>query len=164
MGGQGAQSPSPERTRGSATGSRLGETRVSQLLGRREVVGIGAVRPTPGVAVVGIDSQALTYLVEAIEPGYDPAADDPVVAAERVAMVRSYLYGDVRFWVMPTVAAEYNEIRSPDRHLRHERATRMLLHDALIKAPGDAIDVRASEFQPFHSGIADCRVVAEAEA
>lgn len=115
------------------------------------------------MAFVGIDSQALTYLVEAIEPGYDPAAD-PALAAERVAMVRSYVYGGVRFWVMPTVEAEYNRIRNPDRHLRHQRAAWILLHDAPIRAPAGAIDTRASELRPFHAaGANDCRIVAEAE-
>jgi hypothetical protein len=115
------------------------------------------------MVLVGIDSPALTYLVEAIKPGYDPSADDPVLAAERVAMVRNYVYGGVQFWVLPTVECEYNRIRDPDRHLRHERAAWILLHNAPIRVSAAAIDTRAAELLPFHAGISDCLIVAEAE-
>ena len=101
--------------------------------------------------------------MEAIEPGYDPAADKPTLADQRLAMVRSYLYGRVQFWVMPTVETEYNRIRDPDRHLRHQRAAWTLLHDAPIRVSKDAIARRASELRLFHSGTADCHIVAEAE-
>jgi predicted nucleic acid-binding protein len=116
-----------------------------------------------GRRFVGIDSPSLTYLVEAIEPGYDPAADEPTLADQRVAMVRSYFYGNVQFWVIPTVETEYNRIRDPDRHLRHQQAAWTLLHDAPIRVPEDTINRRASELGLFHSGSADCRIVAEAE-
>jgi predicted nucleic acid-binding protein len=111
-------------------------------------------------SLVAIDSNVLTYLVEAIEPGYDPAADDPVLAAERIAMICTYLYAGVQFWVMPTVESEYNRIRDPSRHLRHQRAAWILLHDAPVDAPGN----RAGHLTGFHGGVEDCRIVAEAEA
>jgi hypothetical protein len=115
------------------------------------------------MAVVGIDSQVLTYLVEAIEPAYNPAADDLRLAPERVAMVRSYYYGNVRFWVLPTVECEYNQIRDPAKHLRHQRGAWVLLHDAPLGVPSAALDARAEELRAYHSGHADCRIVAEAE-
>jgi hypothetical protein len=105
----------------------------------------------------------LTYLVEAIQPGYNPAADNPVLAVERVAMVRSLVYGGVRFWVMPTVQSEYDKIRDPSRHLRHQRTAWILLHDAPVEAPPGAVEARASELQAFHPQAHDCRIVAEGE-
>ena len=44
-----------------------------------------------------IDSNALTYLVEAMTPGYAPILDESSLAAERLAMIRTYLYTDVLF-------------------------------------------------------------------
>ena len=114
-------------------------------------------------SLVAIDSNALTYLVEAIEPAYDPAHDAPGLAAERIAMIRTYLYGGVQFWVMPTVEAEYNRIQDPSRHLRHQRAAWILLHDAPVDTPANDLNVRARALNAFHSGATDCRIVAEAE-
>jgi hypothetical protein len=113
--------------------------------------------------LVAVDSNALTYLVEAVQPRYDPTRDPPALAAERVAMIRAYLYGGVQFWVMPTVEAEYNKIRDPSRHLRHQRAAWILLHDAPIEAPSNALDARASQLAFHDPGASDCRIVAEAE-
>jgi hypothetical protein len=113
---------------------------------------------------VAIDSNALTYLVEAMEPGYDPARDVPNLAAERIAMIRTYLYGGIQFWVMPTVEAEYNQIRGRSRHLDHQQAAWVLLHDAPLDTPSKSLDIRASQLAAHHPGANDCRVVAESEA
>lgn len=114
--------------------------------------------------LVAIDSNALTYLVEAMEPGYDPADDAPGLAAERIAMIRTYLYAGVQFWVMPTVEAEYNRIRDPSRHLRHQRTVWILLLDAPVDAPSDSLTARARQLASHHPGANDCRIVAESEA
>jgi hypothetical protein len=114
--------------------------------------------------LVAIDSNALTYLVDAIEPSYDPDHDAPALAAERKAMIRAYIYGGVQFWIMPTVEAEYDKIRDPSRHLRHQRAAWILLHDAPIGASANALSARASQLAPHHPDANDRRIVAEAEA
>lgn len=114
--------------------------------------------------LVAIDSNALTYLVEAIEPGYDPKRDVPELAAERIAMIRTYLYAGVQFWVMPTVEAEYNRIRDPLRHLRHQRTAWILLHDAPVEAPPNALATRAAQLASHHPGANDCSILAESEA
>jgi hypothetical protein len=78
-------------------------------------------------------------------------------------MLRSYFYGAIRFWIMPTVRREYDAIPDPSRHLRHQKAAWIHLHDAPIHPPGGMVDARTSGLQAFHSGHADCRIVAEAE-
>jgi hypothetical protein len=74
--------------------------------------------------LVKIDSNALTYLGEAIEPVYDPSRDDPGLAEQRVAMIRSYFYGSVQFWVLPTVELECDQIRNRSKHRSHQHAVR----------------------------------------
>ena len=59
---------------------------------------------------VAIDSNALTYLIQAIEPGYDPKHDDPILAKERIAMIRIYLYTGYALYVLPEVESEYKKI------------------------------------------------------
>ena len=83
---------------------------------------------------VAVDSNALTYLVEPMEPGYDPALDDPVLVQERIAMVRILLYGDLDMWVSPTVKQESREIPSWYNKVRHDRPAGILLLDQPIDA------------------------------
>src|SRR5438093_10105566 len=52
---------------------------------------------------VAIDSNALTYLIDAVQIGYSPDLDPRPVDHERVAMLRCLFYGDCSFWVPPTV-------------------------------------------------------------
>jgi hypothetical protein len=114
--------------------------------------------------IVAIDSNALTYFVEAIEPGYDPTADAPDLAFERVAMIRSYLYGGVCFWIMPTAQEEYLRIRDPVRHKQHQSTAWVLFLDHPVSAEPALIENRAQELAQFHANLSDCMVVAEAEA
>lgn len=53
--------------------------------------------------MVAIDSNYLTYMLEAITPGYDPASDASGLAADRVAILRCYLYKGTVFRVLPTI-------------------------------------------------------------
>ena len=79
-------------------------------------------------------------------------------------MIRAYLYGGVQFWVMPTVEVEYNKIRDSSRHLRHQRAAWILLHDAPVDATSNALTARAGQLASDHPAANDCRIVAESEA
>ena len=132
--------------------------------------GLSQLKPGPlgghgrALAVfTAVDSNVLTYLVEAIEPAYDPTIGDPSIALERLAIVQSFIYGDVRFWVSPTVEVEYNRIRTPAKHLRHERTAWVLLEDVPLRGDQVALDARAQSLVAFHSDVDDCRIVAEAE-
>jgi len=61
---------------------------------------------------VAIDSNALTYLIEANQPGYDPSTDLQL-GKQRLAMIRTLFYSDRLLWVGPTVEAEYKKILNP---------------------------------------------------
>jgi hypothetical protein len=61
---------------------------------------------------VAIDSNALTYLVDANQEDYDPAADKDL-GNQRLAMIRTLFYSDRLLWVGPTVEAEYQKIPNP---------------------------------------------------
>lgn len=113
---------------------------------------------------IAIDSNALTYLIEAIDPDYDPSADKSKVALERIAMIRSYLYCDCPFQVLPTVAYEYSRISKEDWRLTHERVSNVLLLDDSSELDEEAIRLRAKDLFVHHSKEKDCRIAAEAEA
>ena len=113
---------------------------------------------------IGIDSNALTYLIDSTEPGYDPANDEPRLAVERVAMLRIFFYADLDFWVSPTVKVEYNKILDEYRNIRHGRFTDFLLLDQPIEVDEDRLKARVCKLLANHSGETDCRVLAEVEA
>ena len=54
---------------------------------------------------VAIDSNALTYLIEANQEEYDPSTDLHL-GRQRLGMIRMLFYSDRLLWVGPTVEAE----------------------------------------------------------
>jgi predicted nucleic acid-binding protein len=112
---------------------------------------------------VAIDSNALTYLLEAMEPGYDPVADDSALARERLAMIRSYLYAEQYFYVLPEVETEYRKIRHEDWRKAHESLVGTLLMEVFWVLDFSAVAHRKELFLKYHSKISDCQLIAEAE-
>lgn len=113
---------------------------------------------------IGVDSNALTYLIDATEPGYNPAKDEAALASERIAMLRIFLYGDRGFWVSPTVKQEYVKIRDQCRYVRHDSFTGCLLLDQSLEVPEQRLEARARELTRHHAGTRDCRILAEVES
>jgi hypothetical protein len=60
------------------------------------------------LSAIGLDSQCLSYLIDALE-GVPPPADDH--AEQKVALVRLYLYSPRTLWVTPAVEREFSRIR-----------------------------------------------------
>jgi len=113
---------------------------------------------------VAIDSNALTYLVEAMDPNYDPANDEPTLAVERISMLRTFIYAGIPFYVLPQVMKEYNRIPKFEWRNIHESTVGALLEDVLIDSQDNDIQKRKTEFMSFHPKNKDCQILAEAEA
>lgn len=112
-----------------------------------------------------LDSNALTYLVNAIfVGGYNPADDTSGLADERVAMARLFMYGDCGLWVPLIVRAETESI--PPGRFRdvQNRTTWYQLLDNDSHVSKSAIEKRVNELLQYHTGFNDCRVAAETEA
>ena len=110
-----------------------------------------------------VDSNTLTYLLEALTEDYDPALDHSALVHERVAMIRCYFYGDCSFWVTPTSQFEYAKIKNEAKRKLHDRWTKFMLQDMPLRTPLALLDRRTAELQLHHQGENDCRVVAETE-
>lgn len=109
---------------------------------------------------VGIDTQCLSYLIDAIS---GVAAPTDAFAPQKLALVRLFLYRSGTLWVTPRVAEECGRIRSVARAELHVSYMQVLfgelpIHDSF------AIAERARELSHYHSGANDCTIVAEAEA
>jgi hypothetical protein len=99
--------------------------------------------------VVALDSNSLTYLIEAVAEGYLPDRDHDEVAPERLAMLRLYCYTDCSFWVAPTVQAEYLRIKNDDRRTAHNIWASYDLEDVLPLATTSDLRLRASSWGRF---------------
>ena len=112
---------------------------------------------------VGLDSNAVTYLSDAMRATNDPSADGTEVGAERLALLRVYLYGPADLCVTPTVVAEYSRIRDIDSREFHESLGGVLLSDGPWQIDNDALESRSRQLLALHRKGNDCFALAEAE-
>lgn len=111
-----------------------------------------------------LDSNALTYLLDAVSRAYLPQADPDLIAAERLAMFRIYCYSGCKLWVSPTVKAEYIRISDSTKRESHHVWVSYHLEDVEPPVPDPILDLRAAVLNERHSDFDDCRIVAETEA
>lgn len=111
------------------------------------------------VPQVGLDSQCLSYLLDGISGVSEPTDS---LAAEKVALLRSWFYLAGTFTLTETVLTEVRKIRNSERRDLHESAVRTLFLDYPVR-DDDATTSRAKLFQAKHPKQNDCRILAEAE-
>jgi len=112
---------------------------------------------------IAIDSNALTFFVDAIETDYDPARDRADLAAEKVAVLRIYFYTGEPYYVVPTVEKEYRGIVERIKRTNHEDVHAVLMLDFVHEINENDIKQRADFYYRFHPCAEDCRILAEAE-
>jgi hypothetical protein len=109
---------------------------------------------------VGLDSQCLSYLLDAISEVSEPT--DPLTP-EKKALIRSWFYlEEGTFFITETVMKEVAEIRASDRRDFHERFVLTLFHDYPV-GNADVVTTRALYFYSIHPELNDCRILAESE-
>lgn len=118
---------------------------------------------TRNITAVGVDSNVLSYLVEALASEYDPSVDHSSLKSERIAIVRMYFYKALSYYVTSTVRFEYQRIRSTVRRDLHDRLCQFLLLDPW-SLNQTAHHKRTSDLLAHHNDRDDCSIVAEAES
>ena len=108
---------------------------------------------------VGLDSQCLSYIIDALEGIAEPTDS---LAEQRVALVRIFLYRLGTLWTTPTVKREFERIGEPTRRAKHQSWTSVLFGVYPLNDP-EAVWRRATELGKHHPDIDDCLVLAEAE-
>ena len=108
---------------------------------------------------IGLDSQCLSFLIDAIQGIAMPGAP---IAPEKLALVRTYLYTPGTLWVTPTVEEECAPIKNLDRRALHESWMSAVFGVRPVTNP-QRIQKRAEELHLTHKGLNDCRILAEAE-
>jgi hypothetical protein len=113
---------------------------------------------------ISIDSNSLTYLLEAISIGYDPQNDNSSLRSERLAMIRIFLYRDMGFfYVLPSVKKEYLKITDNQWRKEHENLVQILLKNYPFTLDKNNLHKRIRELLLYHNSTKDCTILAEAE-
>lgn len=108
---------------------------------------------------VGLDSQCLSYLIEAMSVTSAPTGN---LAPEKLALFRCFLYRPSGLHITPTVTAEWERIRNPDRLALHRSYSETLISQTQPISQSQ-IDTRTLALQSFRSDADDCRILSEAE-
>lgn len=113
----------------------------------------------PQKEAVGLDSQCLSYLIDAIAGISEPTDS---FAEEKKALLRSWFYTSGTFILTETVVSEINRIRNKDRRELHEGFMDTLFLSYPTK---NQIFIRekSAQFELIHPEPNDCRILAEAE-
>ena len=86
------------------------------------------------------------------------------LAQEKMALVRSFLYGPYSYFLTPTVDDEWRAIPDPVKRALHASWNNALFGTLpLEESTLDRISARVQMFSAQHSSESDCRVLAEAE-
>lgn len=112
--------------------------------------------------MVALDSNSLTYLIDALE--YINRPTGPLVE-DKVALARSYFYLPEcsPFHLSPTVFTEYGRIADEGRLAMHESWTSSHFCPIVPRPDPATVEEQAGRLLSHHSDVDDCRVVAECQ-
>jgi len=108
---------------------------------------------------IRLDSQCVSYLIDAMQSVEEPSGD---LAAEKVALFRTYLYTPGTLFVTRTVVDECAPIRDVQRRDLHDSYIKVLIGEWQLEDE-QSIRLRAKVLESHHRGKLDCRILAEAE-
>lgn len=117
----------------------------------------GLVRACMADLDIALDTNCLTYVIDALEGMAAPPTDG--LAEQKVALVRLFFYTPA-LWVTPTVEREALRISDSVRRANH--IGWMSVHFGVLR-PSGPVQRRATELEALHPEEKDCLVLAEAE-
>lgn len=107
---------------------------------------------------IGVDSQCLSYLIDAMAGVSEP---NDSLACERKALLRLYLYLPGTLYVTPTILTECAQIQQTDRRELHARFCNVLFDEVTVTKENE-VQSLVDKYSANHSGVNDCRILAEA--
>ena len=112
---------------------------------------------------VALDSNCVTYFLDAAEARFDPETDRTDLSDQRRCVVLLYFYAVSAYTGLPKVHEEVAAIQDPHKRRVHKQLLENLMLDVLEDLPVDARDRRVAALLDYHPKPADCRILAEAE-
>jgi hypothetical protein len=123
---------------------------------------VRCVAMTASLSEIALDSNCLSYVIEAMEGVAEPTGPTDDLAEQKVALVRLFLYTHGTLWTLPTGKEEFSHITDSARRARHESWTSVLFGVRPVSDPG-VVRKRAAELETLHRPLGDRIVLAEAE-
>jgi hypothetical protein len=112
---------------------------------------------------ISIDSNSLTYPIQASEPDYDSSDDEKSNYLEKISMLRIFLCGGLRCGILPQVIKEIHDISETKLKEIRQSTSGVLFHEIEISNSETEIDERKEKLLETHPKEKDCRLLAEAE-
>jgi predicted nucleic acid-binding protein len=111
---------------------------------------------------IAIDSNVLTYLLNASDPSYDPDADKSLLRKDKISILRVFLYQSELLYLLPTVETEFMRISEINVRKKHQIMAIVNFNDVL-RLDNTKIRSLKKIFKKFHTKENDCQILAEAE-
>lgn len=108
---------------------------------------------------IGLDTHCVSYLIDSWLYGDEPKDS---LANERIALTRLFFYVPDTLRTTQTVVDECIKIKSPERAELHKSSIDTLFSQDQINF-SEKVFHRSKYLEKFHSGINDCKVLAENE-
>jgi hypothetical protein len=109
-----------------------------------------------------LDNMVLSYLVEAMDDGYDPEKDDEALGRQRLAALRLFLWAEIA--VGETAVEQSQRTRDESWREKLGRLTSILVPELVVPEEGHQwLARRTDRLGEWHNDPEDCRIVAEAE-
>jgi hypothetical protein len=108
---------------------------------------------------IALDSQCVSYILSAMAGGSKPTG---ALAAEKIALFRTYLYLRDTFYISPTVIEECNMMNDTANKNNHEDIIKTLFFETYTDDITE-IETLINTCLSYHSKEMDCRILAEAE-
>ncbi|MFA6500093.1 MAG: type II toxin-antitoxin system VapC family toxin [Desulfurivibrionaceae bacterium] len=111
---------------------------------------------------IAIDSNALTFLVDAMMGRYNPKNDSEDLLLQKVSLLRIFIYCGTQFYVLPTVEMEYKRIKNVIKLEEHKSICEALLFDGIFIPDEILTNIMIDKYSKKHTGLNDCKILAEA--
>lgn len=114
--------------------------------------------------IITLDSQCFTYLALTFFNQKKPLDD---LAQEKVALFRSFVYGEVELSIVPTVEEEWKQIKCLEKYKQHEDANEILiptLSPYYSSLSSEKVSSLTLKYLQYHPQKNDCKILSEAEA
>ncbi|WP_154222911.1 hypothetical protein [Marinicella rhabdoformis] len=113
--------------------------------------------------IITLDSQCFTYLALTFFNQKEPLGD---LAQEKVALFRSFVYGEVELSIVPTVEEEWKQIKDIAKYKQHNDVNEILiptLSPYYSSLSSEKISLYTEKYLQYHPKKNDCKILSEAE-
>ncbi len=112
---------------------------------------------------ISLDSSTLNYLIEALDPKYNPVYDERSNYLQRVSMIRIFFNGGLNCNILPQVLKEVGDICEHTMRETDEPTDGVLFHKIAPQCSELDLQKRTEELLQIHPKENDCTLLAEAE-